>query len=160
MLTILFGLPCAGKNYVGEIFEKHFSYYFYDADDDLTPEIKKEIKKGIMISDEMRGRYYNDILGKVKILTKKYSNLVMSQAFIKRKYRHLFLDHFPDSKFILIHAEQGIKEQRSKNRKHIVDTKYMKKIKKCFETPEIKHYLIENNKGEKEIIKQINKIIN
>ena len=38
-LIILFGLAGSGKNYVGEILQKHFNYYFWDGDTLLTKEM-------------------------------------------------------------------------------------------------------------------------
>ena len=43
-LIILFGLPGTGKTYVGKVFEKYFDYYFYDGDNDLTPEMREAIQ--------------------------------------------------------------------------------------------------------------------
>ena len=46
MLIYLYGLPAAGKNFVGEIFKNNFNFYFQDADEYLPKLMKDKLQKG------------------------------------------------------------------------------------------------------------------
>lgn len=55
MLLILFGLPGCGKNYVGEILQSSFGFYFYDGDDALTDDMRDCLNNGY---EETTSRHY------------------------------------------------------------------------------------------------------
>lgn len=161
MIIILFGLPAAGKNYVGKIFEKYFNFFFYDADDDLTPEMKKAVRQKQLFTDDMRDKYYNNVVQKIKILSKKYDNLVVAQALPKEKYRVLIAQHVPKAKFIFIKSLVKHLKNRLQSRKHIINEQYAPKVFQYFEEPQIKHQVIDNSENDdKEKIKvQIREIL-
>jgi len=52
MPLIVYLVSWTGKTYIGKIFEKYFSYYFYDGDYDLTKEMKMAIKERKTFTDK------------------------------------------------------------------------------------------------------------
>lgn len=158
MLIILFGLPGSGKTYMGELLKREYGFYFYDADKDLTPEIKKIIKQGAIVNEKLRDEYFNKVLKQIDSFNKIHSKLVVCQALTKEKHRQLIKNKFPESKFVLIKASEKNKFKRLSNRKHIIDKDYAEKIKKIFENPKIDFNTINNNGDKLNIIKKINKL--
>ena len=156
-LIILFGLPGTGKTYIGKIFEKYFDFYFYDGDNDLTKEMKNNIKEQKIFTDQMRDVFFQQMIENILILKKKYSKLVISQTFIKEKYRLQVINKIPEAKFILIKTNKFLREKRLKKRTdHPLEEKYAKKMSLNFDKPIINHQLIMNNEiGAEKIIKQI-----
>ena len=159
MLVILFGLPASGKNYIGEIFKKDFGFFFYDADDDLTPQMKELFAQEKIIPDEILTEYVNHFIQRIKKLRKTNKKLVVSQCLSKDRNRKLILQHFPDAKFILVKARANIRSARSTSRAHIVNENLAKKVTKIFERPKIQHYTINNNKRRDQIKIQIKKFL-
>lgn len=159
-LIILFGLPGTGKTYVGKIFEKYFNYFFYDGDNDLTPEMKEAIKTKTVFTDEMRDRFFKVLISKIHNLKSKIKNLVVAQTFIKDKYRVDLLKKIPGVKFILIETKKEIREKRLMDRAdYPLDLEYARIMERNFEKPNIDHQIIFNNKKDEENIKaQINKL--
>ena len=45
MLIYLYGLPGAGKNFIGEVYKNKFNFYFKDADEYLPEKMKNKLKK-------------------------------------------------------------------------------------------------------------------
>ena len=70
------------------------------------------------------------------------------------------LKKIPETKFILIETKKVIREQRLNERvDYPLDLEYARKMEKNFEKPDIDHkIIINNNYGEEDIIKQINKL--
>ncbi len=154
-ILILFGLPGVGKTFIGNLISEKFDYYFYDADKDLTKEIKSVIKRNKLVSDEMRDKYYVLVKNKLKIIQDKYDKIVVADAIPKEKYRRLLLDNFPDAVFIYVTADSKITKKRLTQRNHIVNTKYAEKVKLYFEEPKIHHGVLVNNSGRQDILKQL-----
>lgn len=157
MLIIVFGLPGVGKTYVSKVLEKHFGYHYYDGDQDLPETMKHAIKNQLPIDDTMRYEFFQNILTATQQLIKKYKNLVVSQTFIKEKYRKLFLSHFPSAKFILVTSETPIREKRLLNRPdYPLDLAYAQQMIQSFDSPKIPVTKISNDSdGKESIIQQL-----
>lgn len=154
---ILFGLPGTGKTYVGKIFEKYFGYYFYEGDNDLTPEMKMAIKTKTVFTDKMRDEYFKILISKIQSLKLKYLNLVVAQTFIKEKYRINLKKKIPEVKLILIQTKKDIREKRLIKRTYYpLDLEYARKMEGNFDEPMINHLIVINDEdGEESIKKQI-----
>ena len=62
MFIVLFGPAGVGKNYVAEILKKQFGFYFYDADDDVTDEIRERVIARSLVTSEMGVRYFDIVI--------------------------------------------------------------------------------------------------
>lgn len=155
MFIILFGLPGAGKTYVGNIFQKHFGFYFYDGDHDLTEDINMAVTKKLIINDRMRDEYFTRLFKKLKKETLKHQKIAVAQTFIKEKYRKALLKNFPQARFILVKTGQALRELRLDRRKiYPIDKLYAQKMSAIFEQPSLKHEAIINNTTGEEKLKQ------
>lgn len=157
-IIVLFGLPGAGKTFVGKILEKDFGYYFYDGDQDMSNEYKDAIVNET-VTDDQRQNFFNRLIGSIKRL--QQPKIVLAQTFIKDKYRVQFLKAFPKARFVLLQALTKIREQRLLFRdKFELPLEKWRRMSSVFETPEISHVVIINNlDGEEEIKKQLQLII-
>lgn len=156
-LFILFGLPGVGKTFVGNIFKKHFNFYFYDGDNELPDEMKQAIKNQTKITDAMRDVFFQKLIQKIKKLKLQYENIVIAQTFIKDKYRKMLLKKLKEVNFILIQTNTPIRESRLKKRKEYpLDMEYARNMVLHFEKPTFPYLHILNNKnGVRHIKKQI-----
>jgi len=157
-LFIFFGLPGAGKTYVGKIAEKYFGYHLYEGDQDMSDDYKKAVVEET-VNDELRQEFFDNLIERVNKL--KEEKIVVTQTFIKEKFREQFLNTFPQAKFILIEASFEIREKRllNKNRFELSLEKWQR-MNKIFEKPQIPHEIIYNNdEGEEEVKKQLMKIV-
>lgn len=159
-LIILFGLPGAGKTFVGKVFEKYFDYHFYDGDSDLTEEMKKAIKEQKVFTDKMRDVFFQKLTKSIQELKSKHKKLVVAQTFIKEKYRVNLINKIPDTKFILIETKNSLREKRLSLRKdYPLGMEYARKMSLNFDKPEIDHLIIVNNIVGVEDIKRQVKVI-
>lgn len=159
MLLILFGLPGAGKTYIGKLLKEKFGFYFYDGDNDLTYEMKQALKEKKVFNDSMRDVFFQKLINKVLRLQKIANQLVVAQTFIKEKYRNQLLKVMPYAKFILIYSKKALREKRLLQRNDL-DQDYLKNMVKIFEKPSIEHLKIKNDtNGKIQLIKRLEKIL-
>lgn len=160
MMLVLFGLPGAGKTYTGQLFARKYGWYFYDGDQDLPQRMLDALETLSQITDEMRDEFFHKLLQNVKNIQKKHENIVVSQTFIKEKYREWMLRNFPDAQFILIQSDTSVREKRLYDRrKSEAYLAYARVMVTYFEEPKINYLTIENSeKGEKSLNKQLKEI--
>lgn len=157
-LLVFFGKTGAGKSYTAELFAKEFGYCFYDADLDLTVEMRESIADSQVFTDEMRTMYFEKVKVKTKGLLKSNSKIALAQGFFKNKNRWEFIEAFPFAKFIWVDADDGILEQRILKRNSSVTLEYSRKINQLFETPNFNCEKIINNSGSEELVNEVRKI--
>jgi gluconokinase len=156
-LVVLFGLPGAGKTFIGRLMQKHFGFYTYEGDESMPAALKQAIQKQEVVSDTLRDAFFEDLIEKVNKLQSEHPKLVVTQVFIKEKYREQFLQAFPHAKFILVESPANVREARLLRQKTWqLDLPYWKKMADIFEAPQITHVTIQNTiEGEEEIKKQL-----
>jgi carbohydrate kinase (thermoresistant glucokinase family) len=157
MLLILFGLPGAGKTYVGEILQQEFGFFLYDGDQDIPPKMRALIDAKQPLNDHLRDEFFERLITNIQKLSQQYPHLVVAQTFIKEKYRRQLLKILPNAKFVLVETKTDICEKRLMKRKTFpLDLDYARKMVEIFEKPMIEYEIIENNhEGKAALIQQL-----
>lgn len=160
-LIIVFGLPATGKTYVSSILHLCFGYFFYDGDNELTEEMKTAIKIRTFFTEEMRNVFFNKLIQKIVELSLEHEKLVISQTFIKEKYRKQLLSQLPSAMFIFVKTPDEIREKRLLERtEYPLDLQYSQQMVAYFDEPEIPHEVVMNHKdGDEEIVQQLKLIL-
>lgn len=158
-LLILFGETGVGKNYVGRCLMRHASYYFWDADEALTPEQKACIAKQQPFTQPMRNAFIGNLLGQISHLLTQHPCLAIAQGLYKEINRLTLQQHFPYTTWVYVKAcEQRIHE-RLLHRKDLIDVEYAKLLKKGFEVPTLPHVTIYNDEvGEACLLSQLSRL--
>ena len=158
MIIYLYGLPGVGKNYIGEIINKYYNYYFKDGDDYLTPIMKFKLKKGKHFTEKEVTDYHDIIAKEVLKLSKIHKNLVISQASLKKSNRDKIIKLVPSVVFINVHANIETIINRIEKRNGYVTKQYAKDLVNYLEVPK-NEIIIINDKSENYIIKQLELIV-
>lgn len=160
MLLVIFGLPGAGKSYLGNILQKTFGFFHYDGDEALPMNMKKALLKGQPVTDRQRSIFFNRLIQQLKKITVQFKDIAVSQTFIKEQYRLRFAKHFPKAVFLLVRANRLIREKRLSERKTFpLEKEYQHVMSLMFEPPRIAHTIINNNaSGKKMLITQMETI--
>lgn len=155
MLIYLFGLPAAGKNYVGEVLADEFGYTFYDGDLDLTPEMRDAVREGRPFTEAMRDRFYTALVGRIAELHGVHPNLAFCQATFKERHRALIAAAHPDIVYVLVEADEAVRVARLAQGVTPVTVEYARLIADFFEPPRHPHFIIVNNAGHAEVLEQL-----
>jgi len=154
-VIVLFGLPGAGKTFVGKVLQEHFDFYLYDGDISLPNDMKDAINIKTVITDVMRDVFFQNIIKRSRQLTVKYKKIAIAQTFIKEKYRKLFINQILGARFILVQTNKTIRETRLAQRKdYPLDLEYARKMCMNFDTPQIDYDIVSNDIDGKVNIKQ------
>ena len=154
-LIITFGLPGVGKTYVGKILEDQFGFFFYDGDMELTERMKVAIKQKTPFTDDMRDEFFERLIDKIQELSRIHAKLVVAQTFIKEKYREQLIEKISHAQFILVKADDRVREKRLLRRsEYPLDIEYSRQMVHNFEMPQISHAVIMNNEEGTEHIEQ------
>lgn len=155
MLIYLFGLPAAGKNYVGRVLAESFGYTFYDGDMDLTPEMRDAVREERPFTDAMRDRFYAALVARIASLRAEHPNLAFCQATFKERHRSLITEAFPDVVFVLVEADEAARMARLAQGNNPVTVDYARRIAAFFESPQHPHFIITNNDGRPDVERQL-----
>jgi gluconate kinase len=159
-ILIVFGLPAAGKSFVGKILQDTFGFIYYDGDIDLTPAMKQAIISSSTITDSMRDEFFARLIISMQKLKDARKSFVVAQTFIKEKYRQQVVDIFPEARFILVETETGIREERLQKRNDL-SLSYARKMCKNFDIPKLQHStIINNSEGKTAVTEQLQQIVN
>jgi gluconate kinase len=154
-IIVVFGFPGAGKSFVAKILQHDFGYYHYDGDLSMPESFLKAINSQTIITEKMRDDFFQKLISDVKKLKLEHKKIVVSQTFIKEKYRSLFLSAFPKAKFILVKTITGIREKRLIQRQDFpLDLEYSRKMCLNFDEPEIIYDVVNNDSDGKEDVKK------
>lgn len=160
-LYVTFGLPGAGKSYAAKVFER-FGFYVHDGDVDLPDVMRVAIANQQPIDDTMRDEFFRRITEHIRLLLPDHPRLVLAQTFIKEKYRRRFLETFPQAQFVLVIAEDPIREQRLERRTNQpLEPNYTRKMIAMFEPPHIPYATLSNSSdGDHSLEAQIRQLVN
>ena len=160
MIIYLYGLPGAGKNYIGNIISKNFNFYFKDADEYLPKYMKDKLK----IQEQFTYNdveYYHHIIAQQLInLSSKHNNIVICQASFFQKHRNLIKSKLTnkDLYFVHINANKKIIINRLKNRNSCVTPKYMHDMCRYLQINQQDFQINNNYSSNKQLIEQCNYI--
>lgn len=160
-LLVIFGKPGSGKSYVADVAARDFGFFSYNGDTDIPQNMNDALFQKKEITDTMRQEFLDAMITSITSLSKTHDNLVVHQTFIKEFMRKKVFDTFPHATFILVEADDAIREKRYMKRKYFnLGLSYLRHMTDLFEPVEILHAtLINNNEGETHITGQLEKII-
>jgi gluconate kinase len=145
LLFVTFGLPGAGKSYAARCFEP-FGFYYHDGDLDLPDVMRAAIAASQPIDDTMRDEFFRRLIASTESLHRQHPRMVVAQTFIKEKYRLLFLERFPAARFVLVEAQEAVREMRLAHRSHQpLNADYARRMTQIFDPPRIPHSVLTND---------------
>lgn len=159
MFIYLFGLPAAGKNYVGQVLAEEFGFVFYDGDLDLTPEMRAAVRDQVPFTDDMRDRYYTSLVKRIAELRRTIPDLAFGQATFKERHRRLIAASFPDVIFVLVQANEAVRMARLRAGNSAVTEEYARLIGSYFDPPQHDHVVIENNGRREAVVRQLGHLL-
>lgn len=159
MLIYIFGLPAAGKDYVGQVLADEFGFYYHNGDLDLTDELREAVRDGRPFTDDMRDRFYAVLVERIGLLLDDYPNVALGQATFKERHRRLIAEHYPQVRFMLVTADEEVRMARLQQGFNPVTVDYARRIAAFFEPPEHPCAVLANNGGRAEIVEQLRAIL-
>jgi carbohydrate kinase (thermoresistant glucokinase family) len=162
-LIIVFGLPGAGKTYLASLIHTKFNYYLIEGDDELSPQMIDALEHKVAITSEMRDEFFQKILARILSASSNQEKVIVSQTYIKHKYRQQIREKFPQAIFIYVEADKEVRRKRLetiKRKGYNLDVQHALNMEEYFDPPEEADYIIKNNlEGADDLLTQINSLI-
>jgi gluconate kinase len=140
----LFGLPGAGKSFVGELLRDEFGFHLHEADDDIPDDYRRLVQAGHVVGDDRRDAYHRLLLDRIAALAAQHPRLAVAVPLLRQKHRDWIRARFPAAAFILVTCEPARWEARLAGRTHTVDAGYARKVLPLYEPPTLPHFTLDN----------------
>jgi len=136
LVVVVFGLPGAGKTFVGRQLAAQRGAHFHDGDADLPADMRAAIDAAQPVTDEMRERFVDAQVARVKSLLGAHATVVLAQTFPKQVHRERFAREFPRVEWVLVTAPDALRAERIAHRSHQpLDAAYAKRMASFFDAP-------------------------
>ena len=161
MLLILFGLPGAGKSYVGGVLRDAYGFHLHESDDDIPDDYRRLVQSGQVVSDERRDDYHRRLLDRIAALAHQHPRLAVAVPLLRQKHRDWIRTRFPAAHFILVQvADPERWAERLASRTHTVSVDYARKVLTLYEPPRLEHFVLDNSdQGEANVRRQLDGIL-
>jgi gluconate kinase len=144
VLLILFGLPGAGKSFVGELLRDEFGFHLHEADDDIPDDYRRLVQAGHVVGDDRRDDYHRRLLIRIAALAAEHPKLAVAVPLLRQKHRDWLRARFPAAHFILVTCDPKQWEARLAGRHHTVNAGYARKVLPLYEPPALPHVVLDN----------------
>jgi gluconokinase len=144
VLLILFGLPGAGKSYVGGLLRDEFGFHFHESDDDIPDDYRRLVAAGQVVSGQRRDDYHRHLLERLAGLSAEHPRLAVAVPLLRQKHRDWIRERFPGARFILVQCAPEQWAARLAGRQHTVGADYACKVLPLYEPPALPHTVLDD----------------
>lgn len=153
---MLFGIPGAGKTYVGRVLAHTFDFHFRDVDQDLPDDMRHAILHKQPVTDAMRDAFFARVIAITRDLRAVYPRVAIANTILKSRHRQQVAAAFPDARFVLVTSEPEIIADRFAVRgKYMIDLDDARRMAAAFEPPTLPHTVISNVDGRASVVAQL-----
>ncbi len=157
---MLFGVPGAGKTYVGRVLASAFDFHFRDVDQDLPDDMRHAIVHKQPVTDTMRDAFFARVIDVTRELRQLHPQVAIASTPLKNRHRQQVAAAFPDARFVLVDSEPDIIADRFAVRgKYMIDLDDARRMAAAFEPPQLPHHVLTNIDGRETVIDQLRDLI-
>jgi gluconokinase len=157
-ILFFFGLAGAGKSYVGNLVGSLAGWTVYDADEDISDEMRCALANQQPFTESMRAEYFPRIAKKICLLHQQYGRLVVTQGVYKQQYRHELIDLIPAMEMLCVSSSTEILQQRLMLRSQGISLDSAYALIADFEIPAPDIRMIHNDGDDDNIVQQLNSL--
>ncbi len=157
-VLFFYGIAGSGKSFVAKLLSERSDYFLYEADNDISPEMKLALAEHRPFTDAMRDEFFTRIAEKINHLKLSYSKIVVSQAVYKHKHRVYLQQHITNMDLICVQASDGHLLERIRGRGKGISLESAAALRADFEQPAYDDKTIVNESDQTAVIQQLNKL--
>lgn len=157
-VVFFFGLSGAGKNFVAEQLHRLTGWPIYDADDDITPEMKLALAERRPFTPAMRDRYFPCIVEHILERKPQDKPLVVTQAVYKQRHRDYLCRSIPGLMLVWVDAPDEVIRERLKCRNKGIEPASAAALRADFERPVDGEPRINNDSDGAQVAEQLMRV--
>lgn len=142
-LLYVFGLPGAGKTFLGKVLEREVGYRFLEGDTWLPEDLRASLRRGEGFTPEQRDRFAQVIAERIQEARCQESEratkarpLAVAQATFKRRHRDMIRRFHSDVQFVWVQCEEETRLSRLSLGGNLVDVDLGRRMALDFEPPD------------------------
>ena len=144
-LLILFGLPGAGKTFVGQILSSDFGFTFHEADDDIPDDYRQQVLAGQVVGEPMRDAYHRQLMARISELRAARPRLAVAAPLLRDRHRRWIHERFPEAVFVQVLCERQIWLARLAARTHTISLAYAQQVAGMNEPVTVPHVTLNDS---------------
>ncbi|SFF73427.1 gluconate kinase, SKI family [Duganella sp. CF458] len=110
--VVVMGVSGAGKSEIGRRLAAELGVTFLEGDSYHPPENLARMSAGIPLNDDDRAGWLQTLRKEISAARERGEGLVLSCSSLKRRYRDLLRSGDPELRFVYLHGERDVLEQR------------------------------------------------
>lgn len=114
--VVVMGVSGCGKSTVGRLLAQACGFPYLEGDDLHSPENVERMRSGIALTDAQRQGWLQRIAERLAQAQAQSSGLVVACSALKRAYRDVLRSGAPDLRFVYLHGDHALLQQRSSQR--------------------------------------------
>ena len=144
-LLILFGLPGAGKTFVGQLLRSDFGFAFHEADDDIPDDYRQQVLAGHVVGEPMRDAYHRQLMARIGELQADQPRLAVAAPLLRDRHRRWIQERFPEAVFVQVECDQPIWQARLAARVHTISLAYAQQVAGMNEPVTVPHVTLNDS---------------
>jgi len=113
---VVMGVSGAGKSEIGARLAAALGVPYLEGDSFHPQENVAKMSAGIALTDDDRAGWLQTLRGEISAARERKEGLVLSCSSLKRRYRDLLRSGDPELRFVHLHGDRAILEQRMRTR--------------------------------------------
>lgn len=113
---VVMGVSGAGKSEIGARLAAALGVPYLEGDSFHPQENVAKMSAGIALTDDDRAGWLQTLRGEIGAARERKEGLVLSCSSLKRRYRDLLRSGDPELRFVHLHGDRAILEQRMRTR--------------------------------------------
>lgn len=112
LVVVVSGVSGSGKTTVGRALANNLGWSFHDADDLHSAENIDRMRQGLPLDDAMREPWLRRVRAVIEGALRDRRGAVMACSALKAKYRRILSEGLDAVRFVFLHAERELLQQR------------------------------------------------
>lgn len=154
-VLFFFGLAGAGKTHVGQLVSRMSGRFFYDADDDISDEMKLALAENRPFTEAMREVFFPRVVTRIRELQQQHKTLVVTQGVYKQRHRDYLLREVPAMAMVCVTCNEALLQQRLAARPQGISSASAAALLADFELPSPGMPVIHNDGDDAEVVRQL-----
>jgi len=110
--VVVMGVSGCGKSTLGRALAQRLGVHYVEGDELHPPENVARMAAGVPLTDADRHGWLQQVAGQLANATSRSRGVVVSCSALKRSYRDLLRAAAPDTRFVHLHGDRALLQQR------------------------------------------------
>ena len=152
---MLYGRAGSGKSTIAASIADHSDYFFYEADNDITEDMRQALANQQPFTDAMRDAFVAQLIEHIQRLKLKHKKIVVAQGLYKQRHRQQIEAAIESCDAICVETDEQAILHRLGTRQGGISSASAAALKADFQKPLAEQKTLLNNTGMSDVFTQL-----